>query len=90
MQSSDKHEKGGSKRDLLTPKTSGFERVIAKTKSNVSRETKQKLLPIPGTSFGEILLKDIIPNKKQPRKYLKKNILNWQIQLKKLVFCSLL
>lgn len=70
LQSSSKHEKGGSKRDLLTPKTSGFERVIAKQKNNVSRETKpsSKLLPVPGVTFGEILIKDIVPNQKQPRK----------------------
>ena len=69
LQSSTKHEKGGSKRDLLTPKTSGFDRVIAKQKNNVSREAKSaNLLPIPGTSFGEILISDIIPNQKQPRK----------------------
>ncbi len=70
LQSSSKHEKGGSKRDLLTPKTSGFERVIAKQKNNVSRETKatSNLLPIPGTSFGEILISEIVPNQKQPRK----------------------
>lgn len=88
LQSNSSHEKGGSKRDLLTPKTN--DRGTKKSKKPVSRSTytanlaesaqnikensladlsqnTSKLLPVPGASFGELLIASIIPNAKQPR-----------------------
>lgn len=71
LQSSGRHEKGGSQKDLLTPKTSGLDKAILKPQNNmnVSRETeKYDLLPVPGAVFAELYIKDIVPNTKQPRK----------------------
>ncbi|MBM7824449.1 ParB family chromosome partitioning protein [Arcanobacterium pluranimalium] len=34
---------------------------------DVSRETSEELLPVPGATFGEIPVEQIVPNTKQPR-----------------------
>lgn len=42
---------------------------VAQSVSNVSRETSEEneLLPVPGASFAEIAIDQIVPNAKQPR-----------------------
>ena len=71
------HPSGGSASDLLTPrkreKKSGkkahaarkVETKVTEPQKNVSRETN--LVKVPGASFGEVAIADIIPNTKQPR-----------------------
>ncbi|MDU3134219.1 MAG: ParB/RepB/Spo0J family partition protein [Winkia neuii] len=76
---SKEHPSGGSRSDLLSPRKrpkKAVKKKEAATKAgraassgpsgNVSRETN--LVKVPGASFGEIAIADIIPNAKQPRR----------------------
>ncbi|MDO4665666.1 MAG: ParB/RepB/Spo0J family partition protein [Actinomycetaceae bacterium] len=68
--------RGGSAADLLAPRKRDGKKHTAntklkasskKTEGNVSRETSG-LVTVPGATFGNIALSDIIPNPDQPRK----------------------
>ncbi len=70
--------RGGSARDLLNPRDQGTEKKVVsretigsgKTRSNVSRETKEPqsgLVTVPGATFGLLPTATIIPNPRQPR-----------------------
>ncbi len=50
-------------------KGASVEKADMREKQNVSRETSvdHELLPVPGASFAEIAIDQIVPNTKQPR-----------------------
>lgn len=62
----------GRKKKESDAERSGKDSYSAHSAANVSRETKRKdseteLVPVPGATFGNIPLDEIVPNTKQPR-----------------------